>query len=166
MCTGNGQNGMEIHSILPLKGNLACREKWHVTPALGTAQFMQDTVWLRGPMYRNVTPIERSPVSRRRPLLSYILVLHGSCIYAYFYDQALKTRLWLLFWTLYDQFSSFLTSLPMFLGFKSDFFFKMSKCMPKYVMIVIKRIILKHKWLKIRVNIPLFYVCFLSGVKM
>ena len=24
---------MKVHSILPLKGNSACREKWHVTPA-------------------------------------------------------------------------------------------------------------------------------------
>ena len=27
---------MKIHSILPLKGNSACREKWHVTAAKHT----------------------------------------------------------------------------------------------------------------------------------
>ena len=37
---------MKIHSILPLKGNSACREKWHVTPVTYTyiehpAQFRQ-----------------------------------------------------------------------------------------------------------------------------
>ena len=29
---------MKIHSILPLKGNLACREKWHVTPVYKSGQ--------------------------------------------------------------------------------------------------------------------------------
>ena len=32
---------MKIHSILPLKGNSACREKWHVTPVFHRGDLIQ-----------------------------------------------------------------------------------------------------------------------------